>query len=395
MHAKGIIAMHSVLSQPPSSSAFSAVATTEENTPPPIVHDSLNQLTDVLIKRGDLARLDPAAIAVLLAVRYAVQQQEDQDYCPQPETLRELTGLDENLIIQGLDGLYRHGYLNSESYWLDGESHTRYRVRERQLLVDEQGEVNGEISWDLNNPSQLFGLHEFRNLLASGSLGNAQVVHIERLQLNISSTRDDAVSVFHQPSATDEQNLVQPLTPATQSILEDFQQAQQSHSCDADTAHENKQAEPTQQQATAATTVEAPSTASNELVNEFKGLYQQYVARMHQEFSRALQAAEQALQDAYHLKVEHQQCQPRQPIGLGLLLHGGRWSRELQQWQQEQLQLDNNYDTSQAEKQRLMRALIPGTQGELPLYIQEALAQIQQDHPHLRNLAQQKLQMEL
>lgn len=386
--------MHSVLSQPPSSSAFSAVATTEENTPPPIVHDSLNQLTDVLIKRGDLARLDPAAIAVLLAVRYAVQQQEDQDYCPQPETLRELTGLDENLIIQGLDGLYRHGYLNSESYWLDGESHTRYRVRERQLLVDEQGEVNGEISWDLNNPSQLFGLHEFRNLLASGSLGNAQVVHIERLQLNISSTRDDAVSVFHQPSAADEQNLVQPLTPATQSILEDFQQAQQSHSCDADIAHENKQAEPTQQpeQASAAATVEA---ASNELVNEFKGLYQQYVARMHQEFSRALQAAEQALQDAYHLKVEHQQCQPRQPIGLGLLLHGGRWSRELQQWQQEQLQLDNNYDTSQAEKQRLMSALIPGTQGELPLYIQEALAQIQQDHPHLRNLAQQKLQMEL
>ncbi|GGY49699.1 hypothetical protein GCM10011297_23340 [Bacterioplanes sanyensis] len=367
------------------------------SAPTPIAHDSLHRLTDVLIRRGDLASLEPAAVAVLLAVRYAVQQQPDQDYCPQPETLSELTGMDEALIRQGLEGLYRHGYLNSESYWRDGESHTRYRVRERQLLIDEQGEVNGELSWDLNNPSQLFGLHEFRNLLASGSLGNAKVVHIERLQLNISSTRDDGVSVFSQPSAEDEQNVVQPLNSATQRILEDFQQAQQSLGQTAEVVATESLAMPESDEASVSAHkrhAEA-DTDSDELGNEFKGIYQQYVARLHQEFSHALQAAEQALQDAYHLKIEHQQSQPRQPIGLGLLLHGGRWSRELQQWQQEQLQLDNNYDTSLAEKQRLMAALIPGTQGELPLYIQEALEQIQQDHPHLRQLAQQKLHMTL
>ncbi|ASP37997.1 hypothetical protein CHH28_04575 [Bacterioplanes sanyensis] len=403
-----------------------------------MVTDSLNQLTDVLIHRGDFASLAPEAISVLLAVRYAVQSVADHNYCPPSEELHELTGMSIDTIETGLDSLYRHGYLNRESFWRDGESHTCYRVRERQLMVNPEGEVDGELSWDLNNPADVFGLHEFRNLLASGSLGDAKVVHIERLQLNISSTRDDGVSVFHQPSTDEDgyfQDTVRPINAATQHILEEFHQRQQPIANDAnqtqkaaaatntagdepvtDVAADSVQPEQTTVNGTPA---DAASTASNtvsvadlsdalelerssqpssdeadhvdELDNEFKGVYQQYVARLHKEFSHALQTAEQAVRSTYHLKAEHQQQQPRQPIGLGMLLNGAKWQREMTQWQQEQLQLDNNYETSMAEQQRLMSALIPGTEGELPLYIREALEQIQLDHPHLATQAQRKL----
>jgi len=271
-------------------------------------------------------------------------------------------------------------------------------LREKAIWYDGEGEVAGELSWDMPvSPSGLVGLPEFRNILMSGHLDGAKVVHIERLQVNVNGVRDGGISVNALTSGDEDSTAIQ------QQLIELLEEVRRQQV-------EAKISKPEPVSSTPAPITETPLPQSPSLAEspvegtskavdeapsapvqdegmadmaEFEKLYHQYVDRVHGEFVSALKGAEDAADEAYRSLVEQQVSKPRRPVGLGALIRGNRWQQQYDGWKKQQVQLQNSYDMSVKERQRLVEAMMPSRTGEQPLYVREALDQLRQDYPSL------------
>lgn len=322
---------------------------------------SLMHFTRSLIERGDFSKLGPEPVTILLAINhyYGEAHLDKFEGIPEIEYLIDLTGLDLDALNRGLEILYRNGYLNRESYWSDGESKTLYKVRERHWLYDNRGEKLGEVSWDKQFPSTIFGLSEFRNILASKDIGDAKYIHIEKLQVNIGNPFEDKKREEHidvsSASEYDEKTLI--------------------------TGIQKSNAE--KKQATADTKINQESNIKHKNSSSLPKLHKQYTDRLYREFASALEAIEIELETAFRDKINNENKKPQQPIGLALLVNSRRWQSNLEQWQNTQKRLDKQYDSCIKERQRLLKAMKPNDEGGQPLYIQEAVTQLKQDYPEL------------
>jgi len=347
---------------------------------------TIERFDRVLVESGDLVRLRPEAVSLFLAVRHYLRTREDGEETrfPDNETLQGLTALDARQVEAGLDSLYRCGYLDREPRRSDKDAAPVYRLREKSIWYDNEGQVAGEVSWDLPvSPAGLVGLPEFRNILMSDRLRGAKVVHIERLQVNVSGARDGGISVNALTVADEHSSATQQQLSKLLELLEQVSKQWAGVVPEAESAPARVEAAPLPKSKAKDA---APAPAQDEGMAdmaEFEKLYHQYVERVHGEFVSALKKAEDAADEAYRNLVEQQVAKPRRPVGLGALLRGNRWQQEYDSWKKQQALLQSAYDVSVKERQRLIEALMLSRNGEQPLYVREALDQLRQDYPAL------------
>jgi len=339
---------------------------------------SLSKFTSDLIDRGDLSRIGSDAIITLLVVNhYFNVQKNKQDYqiesnpvAPSIDVLKDLTGLNESLLKDGLESLYRSGYLNKESYWREGQSHDVYRLRERVWMYDDKEEIVGELSWDKNFPKNVLELNEFKNILASKKVGDAKVIHIENLQVNIRDFEENELPKEEDTCLIDSTTVEEKevlLTEVTKSEVEQFNEVQV------------EQDDMPQSGASVSSVFEKCGTDKTPLNH----MYKTYVDRLYRDFAHALESAESLIDNALNERLSHEKKEPKQPIGLGLLINGRRWQQQMTAWQKTKAILEKNYSDCISEQKRLLAAMKPGQNGEAPIYVQEAVQQLKQDHPAL------------
>ena len=327
---------------------------------------SLMYFTRALIERGDFNKLGPEAVTILLAINhyYGENHGDDENDFPSIEYLSDLTGLDNRAVDHSLETLFRNSYLNRESYWSDGESKTLYKIRERHWLYDQDGEVTGEVSWDKQLPSSLFGINEFQNILATKNAGDAKYIHIEKLQVNIGSPFDEPLK--GSPAIKDREAKLE---------------SQTSGSTSTDTSKLSLAADNDE---------ELPLNQANDEPSSLVKLHQQYTDRLYREFASALESIEKEAESAFREKISHEHKKPQQPVGLSLLVNSRRWQSNLTDWKSNQEKLDQHYDNCLQERQRLLEAMKPSAEGSDPVYIQEAIAQLKQDYPHFTEALDRK-----
>lgn len=343
------------------------------------VNSSLSKFTSDLIERGDISRIGTDAVTTLLVMNHYFNVQENKadqkkdinPIAPSSEVLKELTGLDESILIEGLESLYRSGYLNKESYWKEGQSHDVYRLRERVWMYDDKEEIVGELSWDKSFPKNVLEVNEFKNILASKNIGDARVIHIENLQVNIRDFNEKELIDPEKETCLVDENTVEEkesfLSEVTNKQGDEIKESLVERN---DNAHKS---------ATVSSVFEKCSTDETPLNH----MYQTYVDRLYRDFASALESAESLINNALNERLAHEQKEPKQPIGLGLLVNGRRWQQKMTAWQKTKAILEKNYSDCLAEQKRLLGAMKPGQNGEAPIYVQEAVQQLKQDHPAL------------
>lgn len=348
---------------------------------------ALDKFTFDLVERHAFQKLGTEAIAVLLGIHHQFSMTEMLDELSGEnsrgtttvETLKELIKLDSNVIERGLNALYLNGYLSKESFIKDGSSVDAYKLREKTWLYASTGEVVGELSWEKHFPSKLANIAELKNLVASNTFGDARVVHIENLQINVgNSSVNDALSGLEKVEDT----------------IDVKEKEKEFNSPEAESATSDRTKTFLESTSTDLLIEEESSVKKSAVVSsvfEKKGhneqslnhIYQSYVDRLYRDFATALESAEQLAENARNECLAHEQTQPKQPIGLGLLINGRRWQKKMDDWNRSKANLDQNYQDCLNERNRLLNAMKPGANGEAPVYVIEAVQQLKQDHPTL------------
>lgn len=142
-----------------------------------------------MIDSGDLAKLSGSAVKVYLVVKAHTNFSTGQAF-PNIETIAEKAGLSVSQVKRELDVLRECGYIIKEKR---GRANA-YTLREKVQITDDTGRPAAVATWDYLPSSVQHAVADLKNVLVTGDLAGARIVHIERLQVNINHLHDNAVN---------------------------------------------------------------------------------------------------------------------------------------------------------------------------------------------------------
>lgn len=357
--------------------------------------DVLQRFTQTLLNSGDLLALGTDAVTVYLVARHHFQSSAGKRF-PSAATLSKIVGIDKERVTQALQALQQRGYLQGK----DG----RYVLREKSCITHEDQQTT-EVTWDIVNPGSLLNIREFRKVLVSGELGDARILHIEHLQVNINNIQEGGIGVNSQPvhtSATDHDaaELVSMLRPKEMLVAEPepivpvpaantvapAPVVAVSNAVVPPPVPIEPKVLPVVAEAVAAPAVVAepaiPKPVAVPLTEQYQALRKQYVAEAYEAHVQALELAESVADKAFRELLLHEAQRPRKPSSWMMLFQQYSWESKDEAWQQRKLALQTEYDQVAAERQRLMKALHLN-HGVVPAYEQAALAKLQLGYPEL------------
>lgn len=371
--------------------------------------DGLQRFTQTLLSSGDLVVLGTDAVAVYLVARNSVQSSANKRF-PPVATLVKLVGIDKDRVTQALHLLQQRGYVQGKE--------GRYILREKSCLSHDNDKQVTEITWDVVSPSSLLNIREFRKVLVSGELGDARILHIEHLQVNINNIQDGGIGVNSQPvhnhSVGNEAalgDLVSTLRPKELVVAaEPKLELVTAPAVNTNTMATPAVAAPSPSSPmpaptlvrvedtpvapavsvpvvapTVAPTVSVPVVAPTVAVDpaaQYQALRKQYLAEAYEAHVQALELAESVAEKAFRALLEHETKRPKKPNSWMMMFQQYAWESQEETWKQHKLTLQISYDQVAAERQRLMKALHLN-HGVVPAYEQAALAKLRLEHPEL------------
>jgi len=122
---------------------------------------------------------------------------------PALDTITEKSGLSLSQVQRCLKQLEQHGYISKEK---KGRSNV-YTLREKIQIEDGTGRPAAVATWDYLPSSVQQAVADLKNVLVTGDLAGAKVVHIERLQVNVTHLHDNAVNFNVQQFMADLEKL--------------------------------------------------------------------------------------------------------------------------------------------------------------------------------------------
>lgn len=155
-----------------------------------------------MIDSGDLAKMDGSTVKVYLVVKAHTNFSTGHAF-PALETISEKSGLSLSQVQQCLKQLEEHGYINKER---KGRSNV-YTLREKIKIDNGSGESVAVATWDYLPSSVQNAMADLKNVLVTGDLAGAKVVHIERLQINVNNLYDNATNFNVQQFMADLEKL--------------------------------------------------------------------------------------------------------------------------------------------------------------------------------------------
>ncbi len=133
-----------------------------------------------MIDSGDVAKMGPHAVTVYLVIKAHTNFSTGRAF-PGIETIVEKSGISQRQVIKELKILEDLGYITKEKKG----RHNVYTLREKVNIVDEDGRPTAVATWDYLPSSVQHAVADLKNVMVSGDLAGAKIVHIERLNVQI------------------------------------------------------------------------------------------------------------------------------------------------------------------------------------------------------------------
>lgn len=151
-----------------------------------------------MIDGGGLAEMTGSSLKVYLVIK-AHSNYHTGDAFPSHETIAELSGLSVSQVKRLIKDLVSFGYISSS---LIGRS-SHYRIHETVQIQDESGSNTHKATWDYKPSTVRDAVADLKDALRTRDIGNASVVHIERLQVNVNHVASGGV-VFNLQATLDQ-----------------------------------------------------------------------------------------------------------------------------------------------------------------------------------------------
>lgn len=133
-----------------------------------------------MIDNGDMAKLDGSAIKCYLVIKSHTNFSTGRAF-PAIETIMEAAGLSKSQVIRCIKDLEDFCYISKRK---EGRKNV-YTLREKVQVTDEQGRPAAVATWDYIPGSVRDAVADLKNVVMTGDLAGAKIVHIERMQVNV------------------------------------------------------------------------------------------------------------------------------------------------------------------------------------------------------------------
>lgn len=133
-----------------------------------------------MVENGDVAKMGPHAVTVYLVIKAHTNFSTGRAF-PALETIVEKSGISESQVKRSIKALEELGYVSKEK---KGRNNI-YTLREKVQVTDEHGRPTAMATWDYLPSSVSHAMADLKNVLMTGDLGGAKIVHIERLNVNL------------------------------------------------------------------------------------------------------------------------------------------------------------------------------------------------------------------
>jgi len=143
-----------------------------------------------MIANGDMTKMGPFAFAVYCVIK-AHTNFSTGDSFPGQELVAEKTGISLAQVKRALKTLEDMDYLTKEK---QGRSN-HYQLREKVEIQDAHGRPQAVATWDYLPSGVQAAIADLKNVMVSGELGGARIVHIERLVLNMNTGSGTQINV--------------------------------------------------------------------------------------------------------------------------------------------------------------------------------------------------------
>lgn len=133
-----------------------------------------------MIDCGDMAKIDGSAIKCYLVIKSYTNFSTGRAF-PALETIAEKAGLSDSQVKRSIKQLEEFGYISKKR---EGRKNI-YTLREKVQVTDEQGRPTAVATWDYLPGSVRDAVADLKNVVMTGDLAGAKIVHIERMQVNV------------------------------------------------------------------------------------------------------------------------------------------------------------------------------------------------------------------
>lgn len=155
-----------------------------------------------MIESGDLAKMGPYAYTVYSVIKSYTNFNTGLAF-PSVETIASKSAISEKQVKRSLIVLEEFGYIVKRKV---GRNNV-YTLREKVEITDEQGRPSAVATWDYLPTAVKEAVADLKNVLMKGSLtgelNGAKIVHIERLQINVTHLHDNATNFNVQEFISD------------------------------------------------------------------------------------------------------------------------------------------------------------------------------------------------
>ncbi|HEM7851407.1 helix-turn-helix domain-containing protein [Burkholderia multivorans] len=143
-----------------------------------------------MVDSGALAKMSGSSLKVYLVIKAHANYHTGIAF-PGMKTIAEKSGISLAQVKRAIPELESLGYISKSK---NGRSN-EYRVREVVRIQDDTGNHTGVASWDYKPSMVQETVDELKGALRAKDIGNARMVHIERLQVNINQVAAGGVVV--------------------------------------------------------------------------------------------------------------------------------------------------------------------------------------------------------
>lgn len=142
-----------------------------------------------MIDSGDVAKMGPHAFTVYAVIKAHTNFSTGRAF-PALETIAEKSGVSLAQVKRELTTLETYGYIAKRK---DGRKNV-YTLREKVAFTDDSGRPQAVATWDYLPSTVQHAVADLKNVLVTGELGAARIVHIEKLQVQVVHGDNNTIS---------------------------------------------------------------------------------------------------------------------------------------------------------------------------------------------------------
>lgn len=135
-----------------------------------------------MIDSGDVAKMGPYTTTVYLVIKAHTNFSTGRSF-PAIGTIASKAGISEEQVKRSLKTLEAMGYITKERH---GRNNV-YCLREKIEIRDDHGRPAAVATWDYLPSSVGAAMADLKNVLLTGDIAGAKIVHIDRLNIQIAN----------------------------------------------------------------------------------------------------------------------------------------------------------------------------------------------------------------